>query len=79
MKTKTAILFESDHFWVSETFEVNLNLNTYSVLIAINKSLDEAKKLIEKLEKHPRNLKYLLPIEDRYQFELIFKKELARQ
>ena len=72
MKDKNPILFESKYFWVSDSFEVNLNLGTFSMLIGINKSLDEAKRLIERLERYPKNLKYLIPREHWYQFDLTF-------
>lgn len=68
------ILFESKFFWVEQSsgkFLINLKVTGYSYLVGEKESLDSAKKFIEKLEKYPKNLKFLLPKENQYQVKFV--------
>lgn len=67
------IAFESKFFWVEKSegkFLINLKVTGYSYLVGTKENLDSAKKFIEKAEKYPANLKFLLPKDRQCQFEL---------
>jgi hypothetical protein len=70
---ESGISHSTEYFWVNNKNEVHLNTGTHSFLIGKSKDLESAKKLIEKLEKYPKNLKYLIPRENWYHIELLFK------
>lgn len=63
------ILLETANLYcvkVGEKIEIRLNCGSYSFCIGKKDNLPAAQKLVERLEKYPQNLKYLIPSEYRY-------------
>lgn len=64
--TESQILYETEHFWVYENskkktpFEILLKGSVCSFIVGEKPSLDDAKKFIDKMERHPKNIKFLL-------------------
>jgi len=66
------ILYESKHFWVCTTpsgYAINLKVIGKSYEIAKKPTIEAAKSFVEKCEKYPKNIKYLLPRELSYEVE----------
>jgi hypothetical protein len=60
------IAFESEYFWVMANFEICLKMASYSICVGQKQDLESAKKFIDKAEKYPKNLKFMIPPEYRY-------------
>lgn len=65
---KDKILFESKYFWVDDQFQINLHAGNFSLNVGRKKTLAEAIAFIEKVERYPKNIKYLVEPEYRYYF-----------
>ena len=58
------ILHESANFWVCKRggkYEINVKADSCSYLVGNKPDLESAKNFIDKLEKYPQNIRYLLP------------------
>ncbi len=70
--TESAILHESKHFWICKTpsgYAINLKVTGKSYQIGEKPNLEAAKSFVEKCEKYPKNIKYLVPSELSYEVE----------
>ena len=63
------ILHETKNLYCVEQgkiFEIRLKAGHIAFIIGTKNDLDRAKKFMERLELYPKNLKYLIPVEERY-------------
>lgn len=76
--TESAILYESKHFWICKApsgYSINLKVTGKSYGLGEKPNLDAAKSFVEKCEKYPNNIKYLLPRELHYEVESFQKSD----
>lgn len=64
-----AILYETKNLYCvkqGKVFKIRLNAGHIAFNIGTKNDLNGAKKFMERLELYPKNLKYLIPVEERY-------------
>lgn len=74
--TESDIIHETENLWCikkGDKYEIMLQVVTHSYKIGEQSSLDSAKRFMERMEKYPKNLLYLIPAADRYQLSLLHK------
>ncbi len=57
MNAESNILHETANMYLNKQLEICLNGATHAVVVGKAKSLEHGKKVMEKLERHPKNLR----------------------
>lgn len=66
---ESAILYETPHFWVAKSggkYEINLHVVGASLKVGEKPNLEAAKRFVDKMEKYPQNIQYIVPPEYRF-------------
>lgn len=67
--TESDIIHETENLWCikkGDKYEIMLQVVTYSYKIGEKPTFESAKTFMARLELFPKNLKYLLPTNERY-------------
>ena len=70
------IIHETENLWCikkGNKYEIMLQVVTHSYKIGEKPTFDAAKRFMERMEKYPKNLLYLIPAADRYKLSLLNK------